>query len=674
MSGYPSAQPVGLREAWHVAPRIAGVRPSSSPHTPQRAVGSTSPQKCMLAKGILPPPRRLFSGVSDDTSVGNPDSPVSSLDSDSSWTCGDFQRGFGNLPRDVSGRAHGVTLAPPRAVNHDGTAWGNRTNVRAPAPAPRRDGSSKETVDRARAHWDVVRKFQGLSLNPSSCKSPYVSLSPSFTRSPISPSPSYTRAPVSPSSSYTRAPVSPSSSSTRSPARKPLSAGAVSPARKPSASRTRDPSFHEVKRSDVQNLSQETFEVREQAVTRIHNFFIEKHREQPFDHYEVVERIGEGIFGVCDSVRRRTHDGLRCMKTVNTGDAVALGMPMAFIHGEFETLKMLDHPSILRVFEAYVDQEMLYLVTDLLHRTLLSTIVDQICALAPVTETWTRGVFQQVCEGVAYAHAKGVMHKDLKLDNVMLTNTDPPQAIIIDWGFAELFPPERADVFKSETWGGTFSTMAPQVIRQNFTCKCDVWSLGCCFWGLLCKQPTAFRKPNGAVEVHPYPFTPPEGRSQRELDSYLIDMYRGPDYDNFGGSAEAKDLLGKLLLFDERHRLPVRSILLHPWFSSPEEVMLSRRQLDSLILFSQSDTSERSSLIARARQLPLDDLHDVSLAFRSMQHCDGTVKTATLAETLQRSGIQAHVASARADQISRNPMEFTFFAAALHVSAILSES
>jgi len=387
----------------------------------------------------------------------------------------------------------------------------------------------------------------------------------------------------------------------------------------------------------------------------------------PSDFYDIAERIGEGIFGVVTRVRCRYNGDFRCMKTVKKHRAVELGMAAECVVNEAKALRTLDHPCILRLFEYYTDTDTVYLITDFLQgATLFAVIIEQIFALAPVKEPWARDVFRQLCEGVAYAHGKGVMHKDLKLDNVMVSTSNPPQAVVIDWGFAEVFPASEADTYRSGEWGGTISTMAPEVLLRSFTCRCDVWSLGCCLWGLLCKQPTAFRKPSGELEFYPYPFTPPEGRSNKEISEYLFQMYCGPDYANFGGSQEAHDLLVSMLRFDHLRRPRLQEVLSHPWFTSFVDRTVSDDELHSLIDFAHRGTPAQSALLEAASRLPRVDLLELGALFRSIQETDGVVRAERLAKVMQCAGTESSVAHTAAAQLaSTGPVEFSLFVAAV---------
>lgn len=59
------------------------------------------------------------------------------------------------------------------------------------------------------------------------------------------------------------------------------------------------------------------------------------------------------------------------------------------------------------------------------------------------------------------------MKQDLKLENIMLASVDPPEAVVIDVGLAELFPVSEADSFRSADPAGTLATMAPVPWRRG---------------------------------------------------------------------------------------------------------------------------------------------------------------------------------------------------------------
>ncbi|CAJ1456053.1 unnamed protein product, partial [Effrenium voratum] len=300
------------------------------------------------------------------------------------------------------------------------------------------------------------------------------------------------------------------------------------------------------------------------------NMFIGRRKGKVEDDYRVSGIMGVGSFGVVRKVLCRNTGTTRVMKVVDKQKALSGGYPLKLIMEEIDKLRTLDHPAVLRLFEYCADERNLYLITDLLPGgDLLDAVEGSYNKKRYLQEPWVRDVFRQVSEGVAYCHAKGVMHKDLKLENIMLASFDPPEAVVIDVGLAELFPVSEADSFRSADPAGTLATMAPEVIRGSFNAKCDVWSLGCCLYALLCRRPLRLednvRGEGGkdTVELYDYfyPFTPPPDESRQELKAYLVRQKEGPDFSRLQCSDEAKDLLAQLLIFDRDPRPPMRQVL-----------------------------------------------------------------------------------------------------------------
>mmetsp|Transcript_146560 Transcript_146560/g.468116 ORF Transcript_146560/g.468116 Transcript_146560/m.468116 type:complete len:427 (+) Transcript_146560:2-1282(+) len=345
---------------------------------------------------------------------------------------------------------------------------------------------------------------------------------------------------------------------------------------------------------------------------------------------------------------------------------------------EIDRLKALDHPAVLRLFEYYADTNALHLITDHLPGGELAKIVEESHKKGTrLIEEWVRKTFHQVCEGIAYCHGKGVMHRDLKLDNIMLGAMDPPEAIIIDVGLAELFPPAHGDNHRSSKGTGSIQTMAPEVFRHSSTYKCDVWSLGCCLFGMVCQKPLWVPSRSGGVEIYPYPFAPPPDMSQPQIQQYIRRQQAGPDLmstwctpcttQRFG----ARQLILTMLTFNEQARPNMRKVLAHHWLkgaadSSPKATF-DPEQLDCLVNFQRSSALDEVMLLDVASQLPLSELADFRELFRDLDvDGNGRLDASELVSAMQRAGMDADVAKHTADKFARaGSVEFSRFVAAL---------
>ncbi|CAE8699957.1 unnamed protein product [Polarella glacialis] len=420
--------------------------------------------------------------------------------------------------------------------------------------------------------------------------------------------------------------------------------------------------------------------------------FISRRSGKPEDHYSLQGVLGAGSFGVVRKVRCRQTKVARVMKAVDKQKAVNGGYPLKMVLEEIDKLKTLDHPAVLRLFEYYADAKALYLITDLLPGgDLLAAVENAHSSKQPLKEPWVCDVFRQVSEGVAYCHAKGVMHKDLKLENIMLCSREPPEAVVIDVGLAELFPPAQAESFHSADAAGTLATMAPEVIRGSFTAKCDTWSLGCCLFALLCRRPRRLRDSNGTgTEAQKtedggndadsgadcynyfYPFRPPKAESRDELKAYIERQRLGPDLARLRCSPEAEDIIFELLTVKEQSRPAMKDVLRHKWLQasrSGQRQVLRSKQLDSLLQFHRTDALAQAVLLDMASQLPLGKLRELSCLFESMdKDGNGMLDGTELADALQRAGLEPEAARQAADRLAQDGggrVEFSHFVAAL---------
>merc|ERR1719247_3133437 len=105
-------------------------------------------------------------------------------------------------------------------------------------------------------------------------------------------------------------------------------------------------------------------------------------------------------------------------------------------------------------------------------------------------ERWVARVMYQTISAIRYCHDKGVVHKDLKPENVMIatpkgTPLEQMHVVVVDFGLSEVFsnPESRSNVVS-----GTPPYMAPEVWRGNSGRACDVWSCGVMLFFLLSGQ------------------------------------------------------------------------------------------------------------------------------------------------------------------------------------------
>lgn len=176
---------------------------------------------------------------------------------------------------------------------------------------------------------------------------------------------------------------------------------------------------------------------------------------------------------------------------------------------EAKTLACLDHPNILSIFEVGTENGVPYLVSQYLEGTTLREELNR--GALPQRKALQYAL--QIAQGLAAAHAKGLIHRDLKPENIFVTNEG--QLKILDFGLAKLrhSPPSDAANQKSQIASdiltvmqktepgvvlGTVGYMSPEQVRgEEADHRSDIFALGCIFYEMLSGQ-RAFRKETSA--------------------------------------------------------------------------------------------------------------------------------------------------------------------------------
>eukprot|EP00930_Biecheleria_cincta_P066801 TRINITY_DN5306_c0_g2_i1.p1 TRINITY_DN5306_c0_g2~~TRINITY_DN5306_c0_g2_i1.p1 ORF type:complete len:759 (-),score=142.47 TRINITY_DN5306_c0_g2_i1:75-2351(-) len=214
------------------------------------------------------------------------------------------------------------------------------------------------------------------------------------------------------------------------------------------------------------------------------------------DNYEHRSDIGSGAYGAVALCTHRLTGSLRAVKTLPK-EKLAKETESGELLREFEVLATLDHPNIIRVFEVFDDNDAAHIVMEPVLGGTLKDVIKMFktetaqakrsaAESGQVLERWIADVTRQLLNAVWYAHEQGVVHKDLKPLNVLLTKTSVkarPQAVVCDFGIAEHVRPSSATRLRN--FGGTPAYMAPEVWEGNFGPKADLWSIGVILFEML---------------------------------------------------------------------------------------------------------------------------------------------------------------------------------------------
>ncbi len=209
-------------------------------------------------------------------------------------------------------------------------------------------------------------------------------------------------------------------------------------------------------------------------------------------HYRILELIGQGGMS---RVYRATH--LLLSRTV----AVKYINPK-FVHNhksvqrfqqEAKAAAALKHPNICAVNEFGMDEEgRPFLVMDFVDGISLSDVLKM---QSPLTPEHALDIIEQVCQALVHAHGYGVVHRDIKPGNIVLTRNLEGREIVklVDFGLAKLTDPEdekRQNLTKTGEVLGTPYYMSPeQCIGRKVDVRSDLYSVGCVLFELLTGRP-----------------------------------------------------------------------------------------------------------------------------------------------------------------------------------------
>ncbi|MET0555248.1 MAG: serine/threonine-protein kinase [Vicinamibacteria bacterium] len=205
--------------------------------------------------------------------------------------------------------------------------------------------------------------------------------------------------------------------------------------------------------------------------------------------YEIVGKIGQGAMGEVF----KAHDPILgrdvAIKTMTAQIGSDEELRKRF-HREAQSAARLSHPNIITIFDFGEDQGKVYMAMELLEGDDLKDLIGR---HTPLTLEQKLGLMEQICDGLAFAHAKDVVHRDLKPANLHIQRGG--QVKIMDFGLAKM---ASSDMTRAGMIMGTPNYMSPEQVRgEKATSRSDVFSLGAVFYELLTN-----RKPFEADSLH----------------------------------------------------------------------------------------------------------------------------------------------------------------------------
>eukprot|EP01018_Ginkgo_biloba_P021899 Gb_04848 [translate_table: standard] len=259
------------------------------------------------------------------------------------------------------------------------------------------------------------------------------------------------------------------------------------------------------------------------------------------EKYELQEELGRGKFGVIRRcTNRRTGAELAC-KTIRKSNH-----DLEALRNEMKVLQHLgNHTGIIQTEEILEDEESIHLIMELCSG---GEIYHEIEQKGRLSEKEALEIFQSLMEAVSYCHSRGVVHRDVKPENIVkLNNTAASPIKLVDFGYAAQFVPGR----KLKGMVGTPFYVAPEVLEgKEYTEKVDVWSAGVTLYILLSGIPPFWDE------------TP-----QLIFECVKRGTFFFPADPWHSISPSAIHLITQMLCKDADKRLSAEQVLRHPWIT-----------------------------------------------------------------------------------------------------------
>ncbi|KAI8982214.1 kinase-like domain-containing protein [Mycotypha africana] len=248
--------------------------------------------------------------------------------------------------------------------------------------------------------------------------------------------------------------------------------------------------------------------------------------------YTIGETIGQGTYGKVKKGFHKLTGKVVAIKKISKQHA-------AMMAREIHHHRQLKHPNIVMLYEMITTESAIHIISEYCSNgDLLDALTKE--PTGRCSEPKVRRWCQQLADAIKYCHTRGIVHRDLKLENILLDSND--NAKICDFGFARFAQKNQF----LETFCGSLSYSAPEVIlcKKYRGPECDVWSLGVILYTLLAGE---------------YPFDDDSDVvTQRKIVAvdYVIPFYF---------SADLSDLITNMLQLVPSNRLTIDAILNHPW-------------------------------------------------------------------------------------------------------------
>ncbi|KAI1786844.1 kinase-like protein [Ganoderma leucocontextum] len=259
-------------------------------------------------------------------------------------------------------------------------------------------------------------------------------------------------------------------------------------------------------------------------------------REWHLTDFDIGRPLGKGKFGRVYMVRTKGEPNyILALKCLYKSEIVQSRVEKQ-IRREIEIQQNLRHPHVLRLYGYFHDEKRIFLMLEFAGK---GELYKQLTKYGCFTEKRSSRYIDQMADALMYLHAKHVIHRDIKPENLLLGING--ELKIGDFGWSVHAPGNRR-----KTLCGTLDYLPPEMVEgREHSEKVDYWALGVLTYEFICGSP---------------PFEDLSGYNATYKRIQRVDLKIPSKV-----SPEARDLITKLLQYDQEKRLPLVEVRKHPW-------------------------------------------------------------------------------------------------------------
>ena len=275
-------------------------------------------------------------------------------------------------------------------------------------------------------------------------------------------------------------------------------------------------------------------------------WFIDSKKGNIKNEYFFEKKLGTGGYGAVYLAKNKKTGNYVAVKAIQK---LKIKDYESFIT-EMSILKGLDHPNIYKLYETWETDRIWFLSTEYWRGgELFYYIVKQ--DNKHVTEGEAALIMRQGLSALKYLHENNICHRDIKPENFLLyKEKDPDNIKLIDFGLAKKL--SENEIMSNPN--GTAYYIAPEVLKGEYSMKCDIWSMGVVLFIMMWGRP---------------PF---KGKNNPEIINNVLKGEYHFDYPSFETATEdVKDFISKCLETDVDKRMSADEAYDHPWIQKQWE-------------------------------------------------------------------------------------------------------